>query len=207
MDERGVMHIPTHILSGWCLANLFPTLGPRERLFCMIAAAVQDLDGLGIIGDFLLRHDEPTWYWALHHKLGHGIVACILVTAILTFFSKSPRWIACLAYVSAFHLHLVMDYFGSGPNWDIYYFWPVSERGWIADNAWPLFSWQNIVAAALLLTWTIWIVRVKKRTPLEALVSSLDRRWVRAVESFPVAGVLRRGDADVRPTRNVQQNP
>ena len=42
------MHIPTHILSGWCTGNLFD-FKPRERLFCMIAATAADLDGLGMI--------------------------------------------------------------------------------------------------------------------------------------------------------------
>ena len=42
------MHIPTHILSGWCIGNVLPLNG-RERLFCMVAASVADFDGLGII--------------------------------------------------------------------------------------------------------------------------------------------------------------
>lgn len=199
------MHIPTHILSGWCLANLIPRLSARERLFCMIAAAAPDLDGIGIIGDFLLRHDEPIWYWALHHKLGHGIVACVIMTAVLSAFSRKPRWIAGFAYISAFHLHLVMDYYGSGPNWDIYYLWPVSDYGWVSSHAWPLFSWQNIFAAGILLTWTLWIVRMHKRTPLEALVSSLDHRWVRAIQCLSIGGA--RDRTPVSPTRDTQSNP
>ncbi len=177
------MHIPTHILSGWCFANFIPKLGARERLFCMIAASVQDLDGIGIVGDFLARHEEPIWYWDLHHKLGHGALACIVVTSILTAFSSRPRWVACLAYVIAFHLHLILDFFGSGPNWDIYYGWPIFSDGWVYEHAWPLASWQNIVAALVLLAWTIWIVRRHKRTPLELVMPSLDRRWVATVQS------------------------
>ena len=39
------MHVQTHILSGWCVGNLAP-LSPRERLICMTAASIADLDGL-----------------------------------------------------------------------------------------------------------------------------------------------------------------
>lgn len=38
------MHIPTHIMSGWVIANCVP-LTPRERLACMIIATVPDIDG------------------------------------------------------------------------------------------------------------------------------------------------------------------
>jgi hypothetical protein len=37
-----------------------------------------------------------------------------------------------IAHLALFHLHLVMDFVGSGPGWGIYYFWPFSQ--WAADN-------------------------------------------------------------------------
>lgn len=40
------MHIQTHIVSGWCAANLLD-LTPRERALAMVAASAADLDGLG----------------------------------------------------------------------------------------------------------------------------------------------------------------
>ena len=43
---------------------------------------------------------------------------------------------------------------------------------------WDFFSWQNIMAAFLLLLWTVWIAYSRKRTPLELLMPSLDRRLV-----------------------------
>jgi hypothetical protein len=176
------MHVPTHILSGWCLGNLVPKLGARQRLFCMIAATIPDIDGIGIVGDFLLRHDEPVWYWTLHHKMGHGALACLVVVTVLTALSSRHRCRAAAAYLAAFHLHIVMDYFGSGPNWDIYYGWPVFDGGWVSSDAWPLSSWQNTLSAFVLLVWTAAIARWQGRTPLELLMSSLDRRWVAAVQ-------------------------
>ena len=94
------MHIPTHILSGWCVANLLP-LGPRERAVCVVAAAIPDLDGLGLLAvPFAGSH----FYERYHHVLGHNLTFAV---------------IACLAYFALFHLHLLMDYYGSGPGWGI----------------------------------------------------------------------------------------
>jgi hypothetical protein len=143
----------------------------------MLAASVQDLDGLGIIVS-----EEA--YWALHHKLGHcasfGVVLCAGLAAL------SPRRVLSFAlYFALFHLHLVMDIFGSGAGWEIYYFWPFSGWGFKTDVGWAFYSWQNISAFALLLVWTVAIARYQRRTPLELLMPSLDRQLVGLL---PMAG-------------------
>ena len=134
------MHIPTHILSGWCIGNLLPLNG-RERLFCMIAAGAADFDGLGIL------FGEET-YWDFHHKLGHNVFFAVLLSGVLA--SLSSR--KCLAFEVFFvlaHLHLVLDYVGSGPGWPLYYLWPVSNMETFNPRAWPFFSWQNIATVQL----------------------------------------------------------
>jgi inner membrane protein len=161
------MHIPTHILSGWCVAGLLP-FSPRERLFCMLAASLHDLDGLG----FFLGEEA---YWRFHHILGHNIFFGILMCAALAAFS-TRRVLALGIYLALFHLHLLMDYFGSGPGWRIHYFWPVDPRGIKTDLAWPLTSWQNYLAFALLLAGTVMIARVRRITPLELIAPRLDAR-------------------------------
>ena len=113
------MHIQTHILSGWCVGNLLP-LTSRERLFCMIAAGAADIDGLGIVVSQEL-------YWDYHHKLGHCAAFGLLLAGALAAFS-TRRALAFGTYLLLFHLHLVLDYYGSGPGWPIYYLWPVSDR-------------------------------------------------------------------------------
>ena len=70
------MHIPTHILSGWCVANLLP-LGPRERVFCMVAAAIPDLDGAGYIAG-------AHFYERYHHVLGHNLTFAVISALALT---------------------------------------------------------------------------------------------------------------------------
>ena len=56
----------------------FPQL---SYLFCMMAASLEDVDGLGIVW-------SQEAYWALHHKLGHCIAFGIFMAAILTALSK-----------------------------------------------------------------------------------------------------------------------
>jgi inner membrane protein len=165
------MHIQTHILSGWCVGNLLP-LSPRERVLCMIAASAQDLDGLGIIV-------SEEWYWALHHRLGHSLLAGVVLATVLACFAQR-KVLGWVVFSALFHLHLAMDYFGSGPEWEIHYLWPFDDRGWESDYVWPLFSWQNIFAFGVLLAWAVGIAYAKRRTPLEVLMPSLDRRFTRA---------------------------
>lgn len=168
------MHIPTHILSGWVLGNAVP-LNARERLFCMIGATVPDVDGLGIVfGNDL--------YQRWHHVAAHNLPFCLIVCGVMT--ALTPRSAAgrvwrFLVYAIAFHLHLLMDYFGSGPGWPIDYFWPVSNLRFVNWQAWELSSWQNILAAAILLAMTVAIAVWKRRTPLEWLMPSLDAKLVR----------------------------
>jgi hypothetical protein len=163
------MHIQTHILSGWCVGNLF-SLTARERMFCMIAAAAADVDGLG-------RVISEEMYWDYHHKLGHGAAFGVLMAVMLASFS-THRARSCAVYLALFHLHLVLDYFGSGPGWPIFYLWPLSSREWVNPHAWEFFSWQNIGAAVALIAWTVWIAVRQRRTPLEVLMPSLDRKAI-----------------------------
>jgi len=170
------MHVPTHILSGWCVANCF-RLSPRERLLAMIAAAVPDVDGLGIVAWVFNRDLGQKLYWDYHHFAGHNIFFGLLACGVLAMFAqrKPATFLVCLG---VFHLHLLMDYFGSGEGWKIHYFWPVSHIGFSTEWVWPLDSWQNRVAAGVLLAWTIAIAYFQKRTPVEVIAPRLDERLV-----------------------------
>lgn len=97
------MHIQTHLLSGWCFGNLF-CINNRERFFCILAAVLPDLDGIGAI----LGQEQ---YWDYHHILGHNLFAGLLFSGILTVFSMH-RVKAFLLYIGLFHLHVLMDFFG-----------------------------------------------------------------------------------------------
>jgi hypothetical protein len=167
------MHIQTHVLSGWCVANLFPVTS-RQRLTAMVAASAADFDGLGI-----LWGQEA--YWKYHHVLGHNLLFGVVLSLGLTRLTRGRVGVFCL-YLGLFHLHLLMDFFGSGPGWPIAYLWPVSQHPW--DNrrwSWAFYSWQNISIAAGLVVWTVVIAVRKGRTPLEVLMPGLDRQLVQLV--------------------------
>jgi len=156
-------------MSGWCVGNCFK-LSARERLFCMLAASLADLDGLGILVSKEL-------YWDYHHKLCHNLPFALVGSIVLAVFSPS-RLRSFFIYLGLFHLHLVMDYFGSGPDWEIYYLWPFSQWSVINPKAWEFYSWQNMSFAAGFLIWTIVIAIRAGRTPLETIMPSLDTQLV-----------------------------
>jgi inner membrane protein len=169
------MHIQTHVMSGWCLANCFQ-LNARERFLCMLAASLPDCDGLG-----LLFGQEA--YWDYHHVLAHNLLVAVLLSLALTGFSRHK--LKCFAiYLGLFHLHLLMDYFGSGEGWGVLYFWPFGRDSYESEHCWGLYSWQNLSFGAFFLLWTLLIAAVKKRTPLEWLMPGLDAKLAAAVGRF-----------------------
>lgn len=164
------MHVPTHIMSGWCLANVVPGLTARERLFCIIAATAADLDGLSILFG-------QNAYWDYHHVVCHNLPFALLISTTFAIFSIH-RFRAFFVYLAAAHLHLLLDYFGSGPGWPIHYGWPLFHNVWHNPDAWEFSSWQNRVAALVFLIGVLVIAVVCKRTPVELLTPDLDRRFV-----------------------------
>jgi hypothetical protein len=164
------VHVQTHILSGWCAGCLVGRFTSRERLFCMLAASLPDVDGLSILAG-------QGVYWDYHHTLGHNLAFGVLLPLVLAGFS-TQRLLGFVAYLALFHLHLVLDYFGSGPGWGIPYLWPFDGRLWMWRDAWPFYSWQNITTAFALVAWTLVIARRLGRTPLESLMPRLDRQLV-----------------------------
>jgi hypothetical protein len=163
------MHIQTHILSGWCVANVLP-LSPRERGLAMIAASAADLDGLGIAGG-------QEMYWRFHHVFGHNLFFALVISAALTIVPQH-RTRAFVLYLALAHLHLFLDFLGSGPGWTIPYLWPTHHWVWKNPHVWALYSWQNICFFAAFLVWTIIITIRRGRTPLEAIMPNLDRQLV-----------------------------
>jgi hypothetical protein len=142
----------------------------------MLAATLADVDGLGIL--FGQRY-----YHQFHHALGHNLFFAIALSAVLAAFSPK-RPLSFLLYLALAHVHLVLDYFGSGPLWKIRYLWPASDFFFEFDGAWEFFSWQNLSVFALFLVWTILIALRAGRTPLEAVMPHLDGQIVNALRKL-----------------------
>jgi inner membrane protein len=169
------MHVQTHILSGWCIANALPCT-PRQRLFAMIAASAADVDGISVIFG-------QEAYWTYHHTFGHNIFAAIFCAGLLAVFTPGQHIGSFFLFLILFHLHFLMDYYGSGPDWHIHYLWPF--RGLLLKNphAWELYSWQNMLAFFLFLIWAILIAWSKRRTPLELIMPKLDQELIPLLKS------------------------
>ena len=194
------MHVQTHIMSGWCIGSAVPGLAPRQRLFCMIAATIPDLDGLSLLAG-------QNAYFQYHHRLCHNLPFAILSCGVMAALAwrrswRGPLFLALL--LALFHLHLVLDIVGSGPGWNIYYFWPFSN--YAIDNrpwSWEFDSWQNRTAAGLFAGWMLLIAVFQSRTPLEALMPSLDRQLVQLLRKW--FGLNRQKQQDQTPVSGARR--
>lgn len=167
------MHVQTHLLSGWCLGNAFG-LGKRGRTLAIAAAGAPDLDGLGIIFGVV-----P--YWKYHHLICHNLLFGLILSAGLAWFCEK-RMRAFWVFLMLFHLHLVMDSFGSGSEWVIRYFWPFWDWEFANPWGWEFFSWQNLSAGGLFVLWTVVLFFTKHRTFFEWIMPNLDRQIVDLAE-------------------------
>lgn len=160
------MHIQTHVMSGFCLGNLFP-ISAKERFFCMLAASLPDLDGV----TYVLGQNA---YWATHHVYGHNLLFALLLSGVLTLFSEHRK--RCFPiYLLLVHLHFAMDLLGSGEGWTIPYLWPFHD--WeLAISAWDFDSWQNKAAGLAFLLWCLGIAVFQRRTIFEWIMPGLDRQ-------------------------------
>jgi inner membrane protein len=176
----------THFLSGWVFANCFD-LDRRDRTLITWAAVVPDLDGLGAVPEILTRNSDHPWTWfsQYHHSL-HTLWFA-LFCAILAMIIARRRWITGVTVFAAFHIHLLGDLLGArGPDgyvWPITYLWPIRSVSLSWSGEWPLNSWQNLVITLALLVISVWIIRVKGRSPVEPFSLSADRAVVTAFQN------------------------
>ncbi|PYM90148.1 MAG: hypothetical protein DME04_23965 [Candidatus Rokuibacteriota bacterium] len=173
-----VFHPLTHALVGWVVA-CFGRADRRTRLWCLAASLAPDLDGLSL----LVGLDVYAHY---HHLVLHNLLFGVFVTLV------SAYWIGLRPFylglvLLAFLSHLVGDYFGSGPGWELWPFLPFSDRTYVCECAWDLVSWQNTLITVVAIAVTLWAAVRQGHTPLEFLharleqtvVKTLQRRWRR----------------------------
>lgn len=85
----------THFFAGWLLASVSPTGRPttltrREKALVVAAAVAPDLDGLGIIPEFLTRNSSHPllWFSEYHHSL--HTLAFALTCTVAAFLIAGP---------------------------------------------------------------------------------------------------------------------
>src|SRR6266536_1019144 len=175
----------THLLTGWVLANS-ACLGRRERALVTLAGVVPDVDGLGIVAEYLTRnsHHPLEWGSTYHHALRRLLVA--LAVAAVSFALATQRWKTAGLVFLSFHIHLLEDLVGSrGPDgyqWPIPYLTPFSRacelswRGQWALNAWPNFAITiSLLLATFYLAWSVGF------SPLEMVSLKADAAFVVAL--------------------------
>jgi membrane-bound metal-dependent hydrolase YbcI (DUF457 family) len=118
------MHGQTHVGLGGVIGVLAPEIDRRLRGWCTAAAILPDVDA----GAMLFGIEA---YVRWHHKPGHNIFLGILcVAGALVHFWKRPgrqRWIAGILVAVCFASPILTDMKLSG--WEVYLYWPFSERG------------------------------------------------------------------------------
>lgn len=151
----------THFLVGW--ACFEPSLkNPRDKALVCLAGIAPDLDGLGIIIDFITRLmglPETNFYQSWHRLYGHGIAAAIFLTLLASAIGINKIRVAITTFLNV-HLHFLCDLIGSrGSTTEdlrgLYYLGPFNTNYEIIwQQQWQLVSWQNttITAIAMLIT-------------------------------------------------------
>lgn len=172
----------THFLTGWVFANC-AKLDRRDRAIVTLACVAPDIDGLGIIPEFLTRNSaHPLLWFTQYHHLLHTLMFSLAVTAIASLIAHQRWKTLTLAFVS-FHLHLLEDLIGSrGPDgyqWPIPYLWPFSSAMQIAwGGEWQLNAWPNILITIALLLGTLWLAWRRGFSPLEMISAKADESFV-----------------------------
>ncbi|MFZ0319152.1 MAG: metal-dependent hydrolase [Candidatus Sulfotelmatobacter sp.] len=187
----------THFLTGWVFANCFD-LGRRDRALVTLACVAPDIDGLGIIPEFLTRNSpHPLLWFSLYHHSLHSLAFAIAVAAI-AFTLAAQKWTTSLLALLSFHIHLFEDVLGSrgpeGYQWPIPYLAPFSSTLQVAwKGQWELNARPNILLTIVLLMITLWLAWRRGFSPLEmvsakadgTLVEVLRRRYPSRRRSFP----------------------
>ena len=179
-----------HALSGWCLAEVVPGLGRREKALIAAASAAPDLDGLGIVAELATRHaTRPLLWWTeYHHVLAHNLPFAIVAALIAVAVARTRRALTAMFVFIAVHLHILCDIAGSrnpdGYQWPIAYLWPFRDEPPLAwSGQWALNAWQNIVIAIALMATTMFLA-VRRGYSIVGLFSTrADRAFITALRS------------------------
>jgi inner membrane protein len=182
------MNIITHALTGWCLAEMVPGLGRREKGWITFAAVAPDLDGLGAIAELSTEHTaRPLLWWTeYHHVLAHNLLFAMCMAIGGAWFARTARVRTALLAFVAVHTHIAGDVLGSrGPDgyqWPIPYLYPFrSEPELIWAGQWYLNAWPNIVMTIVLMAVTIWLAWRRGYSIVGLFSTRGDRAFVEAL--------------------------
>ena len=178
----------THALVGWAVACSVP-LNRHERGLVTLAAIIPDLDGVGILVDFVSRHSgSPTDFRGTdHHTLGHNLSIGV-ICAVVVFMLSQRRWITTALVVVSFHLHLIGDVLGArgpdGDQWPIPCLFPFTDSiQWVWSGQWPLNAWPNFLITGGFLVFTLYIAWRDGISPLALVSATGNQKLVQALRA------------------------
>ena len=159
------MHFESHAALGWLIGNLGTDDRPL-RNYCVLGAILPDVDAIS-----LLCGIEA--YSKYHHTFGHNLFFALWYVAFVTWRVKTFR--AFVLSSIAIASHLATDACLSG--WEIYLFWPFSEKGYLLANI-GLGSSINrgLVFGSFVLI--VFLAFTHRRTPVDLFSPELDRHLV-----------------------------
>lgn len=177
------MHLATHLMLGWVVANIRP-LEKRDRGLVTWGGIIPDADASGFFIILLIGDKDWAfrWHTQYHHVLTHNLLSALLIFIIVFLAARQRILTAVLAFFS-FHLHLLGDLVGSrGPDgyqWPINYLFPFSDAYQLTWNGqWQLNAWPNIFITIILLLGTIYLAWERGYSPVEFISSAADRNFI-----------------------------
>lgn len=182
------MHLVTHLLAGWALANAVP-LERRDRAIVTVAGIIPDIDALGLVVEHTPLHAviQANWFSEYHHVLAHNLGCALLIGVVSILFCRR-RMVAPMLAFAAFHLHLLGDIVGSrGPDgyqWPIPYLLPFSNAWQVAwQGQWALDAWPNIALTLILLGLMFHFAWKRGYSPLEMISPRADAKVIDALRT------------------------
>jgi hypothetical protein len=186
------MHVVTHLLCGWAVAetaSVFKPLAARDRALVAWACVAPDVDGAGLLVDWanrILGRVGTDYYETWHHVLGHGGAAGLLVTLSAACLARD-RWRTAALALLSFHLHLLGDLAGSRGSsaldiWTIPYLAPFAMQPALSwDGQWPLTGWQNTSLTVVLMGLALTLAVRRGYSPVSLISVRADRTFVGAL--------------------------
>lgn len=181
------MNPVTHFLLGWIVASADTSLTRKERAAVTLAGVVPDIDGLGLVPEFLTRGSdhELLWWTKYHHTALHNLTFALVVAAA-SFAFTGRRWRTALLAFLSFHVHLLGDIVGArgpdGDHWPIPYLAPFSDAlQLIWEGQWELNAWPNFAVTGAALALTFYLAWKRGYSPLEMVSSRADKGFVEAL--------------------------
>lgn len=170
------MHVPTHALLGWLIAQPLPSV--RDRRLVTLAAVLPDIDGLAALGGVEL-------YQRHHHTFGHNVFAWGVTVLGACLFAKRKMPTTVLSALG-FASHLFTDLLGSGFDWPLHPLWPVSwwQLEFHPPFQWELASWQNYLAALLCFGAMVFLALKRGRSVVEVFGAKAELHFVATLQKW-----------------------